>query len=312
MVIYAGWDLLAQRRQERFHAVRHRNGVRPRLPLNRQNDGTVAVVPARYFVVLDIVEHLAELVEVHRRAVSVGDDHLPELLGVLELSIGFDGGRFVETPEGSCGHAYVLRPNCRCYFVNANPAAGHGVWVELDMDGIGLGAIDKHLGGAVHHRDALRQDGLAVVIHGRERQSVRGKRHEEDGLIGGVDLVIGGRRGHVRRQLARRFADGGLNVLRGGVNVPAERKLDRDLGQTEGADRGHRIHSGDGRELAFEGGGHGRSHRFGTCARQTGLHQNRWIIDAGEVADRQKAITEQAKQKNARHDQGGHDRPANE
>src|SRR5205814_10687096 len=94
-------------------AVRHRNSVGSGLPLNRQNDGTVAVVPARDLVVLDVVEHLAELVEMNRSAVSVGDYHLSELLGVLELPVGLDCGGFVETPQRSRRHADVFRANCR-------------------------------------------------------------------------------------------------------------------------------------------------------------------------------------------------------
>src|SRR5205814_8233551 len=103
---------------------RHGDGVRPRLPLNRQNDRTVAVVPARYLVVLNVVEYVTELVEVNRGAVSVGDYHLPELLRIRELSVRFDGGGFVEAPERPRRHADVLRADRRRDFIDSNPAIG--------------------------------------------------------------------------------------------------------------------------------------------------------------------------------------------
>ena len=190
MDLHAGRDLLAQRREQRFHPVRHRNSVGSRLPLNRQNDGAVAVVPARYLVVLDVVEHLAELVEMNRSAVSVGDNHLSELLCVLELPVGLDRGGFVQTPQRSRRHADVLRANCGRDFIYADPAIGEGSGIELHAHGVFLAAIDLYLRDPRHHRDALRHERLAVLIKLRERHGLRGQRQIQDRLIGGIHLPI--------------------------------------------------------------------------------------------------------------------------
>jgi len=60
--------------------------------------------------------------------------------------------------------------------VLAEAASGQGVGIELHMDRVGLRAINKHLGDAIYHRDALRHQRFAVIVHRRERQGIRGQR----------------------------------------------------------------------------------------------------------------------------------------
>ena len=124
MYLHAGRNLRPQRREKILHTVRNRDGVGPRLPLNRENDRTVAVVPARDLVVLHVVHHVAELVEVHRRAVAVRDDHLAEFLRILELSVGLDRRRPARPPERAGRHAHILIPDRVRHFVDPNAAIG--------------------------------------------------------------------------------------------------------------------------------------------------------------------------------------------
>ena len=81
--------------------------------------------------------------------------------------------------------------------------------------------------------------------------------------------------------MPRGLRDGGLNVLRGGVNVPFQGELDGDLRDAERADRSHRVDARDGGELTFERRGHGRSHGLRTGAGQVRLYENGRIINAG-------------------------------
>jgi hypothetical protein len=49
-------------------------------------------------------------------------------------------------------------------------------------------------------------------------------------LIGGIDLLVDGRRGHPGRQQGRRLGDGGLHVLGGRVDAASQGERDGDLG----------------------------------------------------------------------------------
>src|SRR5205085_590726 len=104
-------------------------------------------------------------------------------------------------------------------FVNSDAAAGKRIWVELDVNGISLSAINENLGHAVDHRDSLGQQRFSIIVNGGKRQSVRCQSHEEDWLIGWIDLVVNGRGRHAGRQLASGFSNRGLHVLAGGIDV---------------------------------------------------------------------------------------------
>ena len=58
------------------HHVDDRDGVGVGLALDRQHDGARIVVPGGDLVVLDAVDDARDLVELDRRAVAVGDDHV--------------------------------------------------------------------------------------------------------------------------------------------------------------------------------------------------------------------------------------------
>jgi len=62
--------------------------------------------------------------------------------------------------------------------------------------------------------------------------------HEEDGLVGRVDLLQAGGRRHVDGQAADDVGNGGLHVLRGGVDVAVERELQGYVGAASGGGGG--------------------------------------------------------------------------
>ena len=53
----------------------------------------------------------------------------------------------------------------------------------------------------------------------------RGQGQVEDRLVRRVHLLVGGRGGHLRGQLRRGLGDGRLDILAGGINVPAQSEL---------------------------------------------------------------------------------------
>src|SRR5207237_6052788 len=98
-----------------------------------------------------------------------------------------------------------------------------------------------HLRHGVDGRDALRDEGGGGFVDGGERQRGRGQRQVEDGLIGRVDLLVGGRRRHLRRKLPLCLGDGRLHVLRGRVDGALQAELQGDLGGAELVGGGHRV-----------------------------------------------------------------------
>ena len=100
------------------------------------------------------------------------------------------------------------------HLIDAEAPAGQALGVQLDAHRIFLRPEDLDLGHAVHHGDALGHQGFAVFVHGGQRQGVRIQGQVEDRLVGGIDLLIGGRRGQLRGQLRRRLGNGRLDVLR--------------------------------------------------------------------------------------------------
>ena len=186
------------------------------------------------------------------------------------------------------------------------------VRVELDAHRVLLRAEDLHLGHAADRGDALRQDGLGVLVHRVQRQRRRAQRQIQDRLVGRVHLLVRGRRRHARRQLGRGGGDGRLHVLGGGVDVALEAELHGDLGEAERARRRHRVDARDGRELPLERRRHRRRHGVGARAGQARRDLDGGEVHVGQVAHRQQAIGDDAEDEDARHDQRGHDGPPDE
>ena len=192
--------------------------------------------------------------------------------------------------------------------VDPHPPRGKRAGIELDADGEFLRSEDRHLRHPADRGDPLRHHGLAVLVQDGERKRRRGEGDVEDRLIGRVDLLIGGRAGHVPGQLRGDLGDGGLNVLGGGVQVAAQAELKGDLCESEEVGRAHRVEPGDRRELPLERGRDGRRHRLGTRTGEAGGDLYGREIDVGQVGNRQEPVAHRPEHQDAQHDEGRHDR----
>src|ERR1035438_7432103 len=74
--------------------------------------------------------------------------------------------------------------------------------------------------------------------------------------IGWIGLLIRRRMWHVGGQQALRLGDGGLDILRGGIDVARQRELHVYLRRALGILGAHALHARDGGELALERRGH--------------------------------------------------------
>ena len=117
-----GRQLLAELRAGALeHAVHHLDGVGAGLPLDGQHDRALVVEPAGDLVVLHAVDDAAELLQAHRRAVAIGDDHRAVGRRVDELAGGLHGEGLVRAVQRAGGQVDVgaARPpspprRCRC------------------------------------------------------------------------------------------------------------------------------------------------------------------------------------------------------
>ena len=245
-------DLFAKGRQQALDVVHHLDGVGAGLALDGQHHGVDPVVPGHHLVVLHAVDHLAQRFQTHRRAVAISDDERPVSGGVLELAVGLHHERLVRAEKGSGGQVDVGILDGVRHLINADAARGQRLGIKLHPHGVFLRSIQLHLRHAGDHGNALRHERVRVVIDGGGRKGVGVDRHVKDRLVRRVHFLVGGRRGHVGRKPALRAGDGGLHVLRRGVNVAAQAELQGDLRAALRAHGTHGLQAGNGGELALQ------------------------------------------------------------
>ena len=112
---------------------------------------------------------------------------------------------------------------------------------------------------------------------------------------------------------ARAAAMADWSVLGGGIDVPFQGELQRDLHGPLHAAGGHVVDARDGGKLFLQGGGYGRGHCLRAASGESGGHLDRREVHVWQVAHRQEPVQPmRAKNQNTHHDQGRHNRPTDE
>ncbi len=305
-------NFLAERRQQLFDVVHHFDGIGAGLALDGENDGALVVVPGGHLVVIYAVDDVAEFFQADRGAVAPGDDDGAVGGGVGERAARLDSERLFIAIQAAGGQIGVTGRDGALYFVDPNAADGELVGVHLHAHGVLLHAEHLHARDAAHHGDALRQQGVGVLVDGVHGQRGGIEREVENGLLGGVDLAVRRRARHAGRQVSAGAGDGGLYILRGGVDLAVQGELHGDRRTAEGVGGVHRLYAGDGGELALQRRGHGGRHGFGTGAGQRGRHLNGGVIHARQRRHRQLSESDGAEEQNGEADERGHDGPLDE
>src|SRR5439155_933340 len=158
---------IATERSDRVHDL---DGVRPRLALDGEDHGPLVVVPARDLAGLHAVDNAPQLLEPDGRAVAVRHDERAEGGGVRELARGLDIEHLVGAVERAGRQVDVAARERLLDLVDADASRGERAGVELDTDGVLLGAEHLDLRDPVDRGDALRQVRLGVVVDGVERE----------------------------------------------------------------------------------------------------------------------------------------------
>jgi len=144
---------------------------------------------------------------------------------------------------------------------------------------------------------------FAVLVNGRDRQDLGPQHEQHHRLIARIDLLVGWRHRHLRRELTRRLRDHRLDVLRRRVDVPAQIELQRDVRAPLRARRVDRVEARYRGKLLFERQRHGRRHRFRARAGKTSVDLNRGKVNRRQVADRQEPIRHHAEYQDPQHDE---------
>ena len=125
--------------------------------------------------------------------------------------------------------------------------------------------------------------------------------------------LLEARRQHLLRQLALRLRDGGLYVLRGGVDVPARARTGARSRCSPWVLVDVIVSIPGMVENSFSSGvATAEAMVSGLAPGQAGAHRDRGVVHRGQVAHRQLPVGHQAEDQNAGHDQRGHDRPPDE
>src|SRR5208282_877846 len=134
------------------------------LALHRKYDGWHAVGPVGALVVLNAVEHAAQLFEPHRRAVAICDYERTIRRRAGELALGLDRECPMFAVERAGRNIDVGALDRLRDLIDTDSPRGEFFRIELDTHRIFLRAVHLHLGDAAHHRDALGQVGLRVLV----------------------------------------------------------------------------------------------------------------------------------------------------
>ena len=289
--------------KQRFHEVGGLDDVRAGLALDVEQHGRIAADPARQADVFDVVHRFADVRHANGRTVPVGDDDVAIIGAGKNLVIDVDGIGLARAVEAAFGRVDAALNQCRANVLQAQTQRRECGGIQAHAHGRFLISLDGHEANPADFAEFLREHGVREVVDIFQRQRVRREREREDGSVGGVDFVVGRRVGHALRQHATRGVDGGLHVLRCGVNIAVECELQRDGRVGERTHGGHCGQPADLAELSFERGGDGGGHHVRARA---GVLRN--DLDGREIhrrqrGNRQEIIAEQAHQQHADHEQ---------
>ena len=288
---------------------RHRVGVG--LLLNAENDGTVAIEPARDLVIFDAVVNSRHFLELDRRAILVAHHHLTVVDGLVHLAGGLKCYVLLRPVERSDGGRRVGARNRDPDVLERQPPRRGRFRVRLDANRELLRAVDTDLRHPRNLRQGLTDGDVAIFVDGRQRQRRRAEHDKQDREVRRIHLAETRRSRHLDRQPALRDGQRSLDVERRGVDLAIEIELDRDDAGTLRRVRRHRRDSGDGRELPLDDAGDRCRHGIRAGARQGRGHRDGRKINPRQRRNRQQPETEHAESDDRRRDQRRHHWPAN-
>ncbi len=166
-------NLRLERGQQAFHGVGHRDRVGPGLALDAENDralgSVLGVEPGRGLVVLDAVDHVAKLVQSHRRAIAVRDNQGPVLRRAHQLTGGLQSEGALGSDDAAGRQVDVPARKRGLDFIDTDLPRGKQVRIHLHVNRVLLRAEHLHLGDPADHRNALCDARFCVLVQSPQR-----------------------------------------------------------------------------------------------------------------------------------------------
>ena len=290
----------------------HLDHIGARLPLDVDDDGRRALVPAAGAIVLQPVNDDRNVADGDGRAVAIGDDDRLVGLRRRDLVVGGDGIGLMGAVERSLRPRYVGARNGVAQILHRDAIGGEPRQIGLHPHRGLQPAQHRNPPDAGNLAEPLSQDGVGDIAHRAQRNRLRRQRQRHDRGIGRIDLGVGRRIRQVFRQDSGRRVDRGLHVLGRAVDIPIEIELQRNLADAERTGRLHRRQRRNLSELALQRRGDQRSDHVGAGAGQLRRHLHGREIDLRQRRNRQRPIAERAADHQRDPQQRGRDRPADE
>ena len=301
-----------QPRHDGHDAVHRVNNIGLRLAADDQQYGGLAVDGTGVAHILLRIDDRGDIGEAHGRALAIGNDQRSILLSEKKLIVVVEDAHVQAIGESALGLIGVGAGEGLADVFQADAQVAQQERIDLGADGGERGAADRDLSHAGDLRNFLGQDGIGDVVHLRLGGRVRGQSQDEDGRIGGIDLMPGGVGGQIGGQLSASGVDGGLHIARGAIDIAVDVENQDDEGRAQLAHGGHLGDAGDAGEHAFQRSGHGGGHGLGACSGQLGGHKNDGIDHVRQGRDGEQTVSQRSGKEQGNRQQRGGYRPANE
>ena len=260
--------------------------LRARLPVEHDQNGRLAVGKTGIAKILDRVGYLADIGEVDRRAVAVGDDQRLVLLRRVGLVVRVDLVALVADVDAAFRAVGVGAGERGPHVLQADAVFVECLRNEIDPHGRQRTAADDHFADSLDLRQLLRQHRGRGVIELAARQRVGGQGQDHDRSVSRIDLAVGGIGSQAGRQVGTGGIDRGLHVARRAVDVAVKSELQGDARRSHRARRGHLGDVGDLPEMALKRAGDRGGDILRAGARQGRLHRDGRKVDLRQRRDR--------------------------
>ncbi len=168
-----------------------------------------------------------------RRAIAIGHDERPVVVGLVSLVVGIDLVALVADIDAALRTMGVGVRQRGADVFETDPVFVERLRDQVDADGGQRTAAHHDLADALDLRQLLRQHRGRGIVEIATRHRIRGQRQDQDRRVGRIDLAVGRIAAQAGRQIGPRRVDRGLHVTRRAVDVAIEVELQRDPGRTD-------------------------------------------------------------------------------
>ena len=280
------WQAGLNTRQQRPHRLRHAQGVSGGLLDHAQRHRGIAVDPHRVALVRRADFGVTNVAQPDRIALGFLENQIVELLRRAQIRLGQHRELALARFDAAGGQFDVLLLQSVFHVLRGQAVGGHPVAVQPQPHGVAPLAADDHAGHPRQRLQAVHDVAVGVIGDLQRAVTLAGKRQPHNRLGVGLDL------GHHRilgliRQLTAHPRHPVAHVVGGGVHVPLQQELDRDLADLLAADRFDGANAFDAGQRILQRLSDLAFHDFGAGARIDRAHRHHRRVDVGIFAHRQ-------------------------